>query len=89
MGDLERIISSIIDDKVKPLQREIEELKKKLADHKGETTEYLSAQQVTKSYNISRTTLWRFNQKNKLKKYLLGEKVYFKRSEIEELILEC
>lgn len=84
MSDFERMIDSLIEKKVEPLKKEIEDLKAQLSS-KNEK-EYLSTKDVQEIFSLSRTTLWRYHSKNLIKKYLVGEKTLFKKSEIESII---
>lgn len=88
MSDIERIIESIIEKRVEPLKKEIEELKKMLGDREGDD-EFLTGAEVQKRFKISRTTLWRYCKSNRIKGYVVGESIRYKRSEVESLALPC
>jgi hypothetical protein len=87
MSDLERHISSLIEEKTAPLQKEISELKEQISSI-GEK-EYYSADEITKKYSISRTTLWRLHKNNHINKYLVEGKTLYKKSEIDKVIQVC
>ena len=74
MGDLERIINSIIEEKVAPLQRELEKLRATVSSIAD--TEYYNQSQAIKKYGVSRTTLWRMQESGKIQKYMMSGKVF-------------
>lgn len=53
-----------------------------------EPTEYLERKDVAKLLNVNLSTLHNWVQKGILKSYGIGRRVYFKRTEIEDAIVE-
>lgn len=85
MSNIERMIESLISDRVKPLEREIRELRS-IIESGGSDNEYLTSSDIQSRYKISRTTLWRHCKNNVLRKYNIGGVTRYKRLEVEELI---
>lgn len=84
MTDLDRILSSMIEQKVAPLKKEIEELRSAIMSLGDK--EYLSQTEVGERYSIGRTTLWKLHRDNKIGKYMINGKRLYKRSELEHII---
>ncbi|MDT0649754.1 helix-turn-helix domain-containing protein [Autumnicola edwardsiae] len=53
-----------------------------------EPEEYLSRAEVAKMLKIDLSTLFKWTKAGKLKKHALGNRVYYKRSEVEQAIVE-
>ncbi|MEN5131124.1 helix-turn-helix domain-containing protein [Elizabethkingia anophelis] len=51
-----------------------------------EPTEYLTRSEVCELLKINLTTLWRWQKEGMFSSYGIGNRVYFKRSEIETLL---
>ena len=51
-------------------------------------TEFLTRAETAKLLQINLTTLWYWTKKGKLQSYGIGNRVYYKRSEIEESIIK-
>lgn len=66
------------------LNRTIEDLKSSFEPKKPE--EYLTRQETSELLKINLSTLWAWTKKNRLKSYTLCGKVYYKRSQIEEVL---
>ncbi|MCP9198804.1 helix-turn-helix domain-containing protein [Gramella sp. GC03-9] len=55
---------------------------------KGQTEEYLTRKEVCQMLKIAYSTLYEYTKAGKLKKFGLGRRVYYKRSQIEEALIE-
>jgi excisionase family DNA binding protein len=66
----------------------IPELTKKLSKEfqPKQPTEYLTRSEVCKLLHIDLSTLHRWRKENRLSSYGMGNRVYFKRNEVEDLI---
>jgi excisionase family DNA binding protein len=51
-------------------------------------TEYLTREETANLLSIDKSTLWSWSKKGKLKAWSIGNRVYYKRSEIEQAIVE-
>jgi len=74
-------------------QNDINFIKSELADLKRnyepkEPTKYLTRQEVAKMFQIDLSSVHNWTKKGKLKSYGLGGRVYFKRTEVENAIVE-
>ena len=87
MSDLDRIINSIIEEKVKPIQKELEKLREEISGIRDK--EYYKASEVYEKYKISPTTLWRLHNEKKINKYLIKGKVFYKKTELDKLFTPC
>jgi len=72
----------ILED-IKPL---FEDLKKSYQPLKP--TEYLSRKEVCSLIGINLSTLWSYTKQKKLISYGIGNRVYYKRTEVEAAIIE-
>ena len=81
--DIPNIISKLCAE-VQNLSCEIEKFKKML---QPEATEYMTTEQVAEMLSCNRTTIHNWTKKGKLTKLYLGNKVYFKKSEIEQALI--
>jgi excisionase family DNA binding protein len=63
------------------MRAEIDKLKKEFQPK--EPTEYLTRQQVKELLNVDISTIHNWTKRGKLKSYGLGNRVYYKRSEVE------
>lgn len=79
---IEELKNSIIDD----LKPHFEELKKSYVPIKP--NEYMSRKDVSAMLGINLSTLWSYTRSNKLVSYGIGNRVYYKRSEVESAIIE-
>ncbi len=52
-----------------------------------ESDELMSRQEVAKHFKANETTIWRWEKQGYLKSYGIGNRVYYKRSEIESSML--
>lgn len=68
------------------VKNEFEELKLQFQPKKP--TELLTRQEVADLFKIDLSTLWHWTKKNKFKSYGIGNRVYYKRSEVENSIVE-
>jgi len=79
---IDQLKKEIVDD-IKPF---FEDLKK---SHQPITpNEYMSRKEVCKMLGINLSTLWVWTNKGKLKSYGIGNRVYFKRTEVEAAVIE-
>ena len=70
----------------KGIQVQFDELKKHF--QLKEPTEYLTRIEVSKLLSINPTTLWNWTNKGRLKSYGIGGRRYYKRKEIDEMMIE-
>lgn len=68
------------------VKHQIEELKKDFQPKEPE--ELLTREQTSNLLKIDKSTLWLWTKKGKLNAYGIGNRVYYKRSEIEKAIVE-
>ncbi|MDT0687833.1 helix-turn-helix domain-containing protein [Autumnicola psychrophila] len=68
------------------VKKQLEELKKQYQPKEPE--EYLSRSEVAKMLKVDIMTVHNWSKKGKLKKHALGNRVYYKRSEVEQAIVE-
>jgi predicted DNA-binding transcriptional regulator AlpA len=68
------------------VEKLINELKKDFQPK--EPTEYLTRQETAQFFQVNLTTIWNWTKKGKIQAYGLGNRVYYKRSEIESAIVK-
>ncbi|MFP7656131.1 helix-turn-helix domain-containing protein [Chryseobacterium proteolyticum] len=51
-------------------------------------TEYLTRDEVCKMLKIDKTTLWRWTKEKKIPSYGIGNRVYFIREEVDQVLLK-
>ena len=68
------------------VKKQLEELKKEYQPREPE--EYLSRAEVAKLLKVDISTIHNWGKAGKLKRHGLGNRVYFKRSEVEQAIIE-
>ncbi len=66
------------------INSQIQELKSQLQPK--EPTTYLSRKEVAEMLQINLTTLWSWTNARKLRAYSIGNRVYYKRAEVEAMI---
>ncbi len=64
---------------------QIEDLKKEFQPK--QPTEYLTREETAQLLSITTVTLWRWTNRGTLQSYGIGNKVYYKRKEIEESLI--
>jgi excisionase family DNA binding protein len=69
----------------KEIRDQIREIKEKFEPKKP--TEYLTRNEVAEMLKCDLSTLWNWQKKGKIIPYGIGNRIYFKRSEIEEAII--
>ncbi len=71
---------------IEGVNKQIEELK----DHfqPKEPTELLTRAETSKLLKVNLTTLWNWTKQNKLVSYSIGNRVYYKRAEVLNAIIE-
>ncbi len=79
---IEQLKQEIVDD-IKPF---FEDLKK--SHQPIMPNEYMSRKEVCKMLGINLSTLWVWTNKSKLKSYGIGNRVYYKRTEVEAAVIE-
>lgn len=79
---VEELKNSILDDLIPHL----EDLKKSYQPIKP--TEYMSRKEVCALLGINLSTLWSYTKQKKLVSYGLGNRVFYKRTEVEAAIIE-
>ena len=67
------------------VKKEIDSLKKHFQPQ--EPTQYLSRKDVAAILNTNTTTIFRWTKAKKLKAYGIGNRVYYKRHEVEQAII--
>ena len=83
---LEQISSRLLLSKFDGLSLEIKELKSQLQPK--EPVHYLTRRQVAEMFAISLVTVNEWRKKGILKAYKIGNRVYFKRNEVEAALVE-
>jgi len=68
------------------VKKQLEELKKEYQPREPE--EYLSRAEVAKLLKVDISTIHNWGKAGKLKRHGLGNRVYYKRSEVEQAIIE-
>lgn len=68
------------------VKQQIEELKKQYQPKEPE--EYLSRAEVAKMLKVDISTVHNWSRSGKLKRHGIGNRVYFKRSEVERAIIQ-
>ena len=76
----------ITDAILKGVKQQLEELKKQYQPKEPE--EYLSRSEVAKLLKVDISTIHNWGKAGKLKRHGLGNRVYYKRSEVEQAIQE-
>ena len=72
----------LVGEIIQGFSKEITSLKNEFQPKKPE--EYLTRKEVKELLKIDLSTLWAWTQKGKLKSYGIGNRIYYKRSEIEQ-----
>ena len=80
--DTENFKATLLND----FKKEIEKLKTNF--QAKVPSEYLTRNEVSKMLKIDLSTLWSHTRKGRLKSYGLGSRVYYKREEVENAIIE-
>lgn len=76
-------LKALISESVKPLVDDIK------ANFKPkEPTTYLTRQEVADLLKINLTTLWHWTNQGKLTAYSIGSRIYYKRKQVENSIVE-
>lgn len=70
----------------------LEEIKKQIENLTNhfqpiEPTEFLTRKEVAKMFNVTLSTLHSWTKKGNLKSYGIGGRVYYKRSEVEQILI--
>lgn len=76
-------LQGIVENAVKA---QLDQLKKE--DKSKPISEYLTIAELSKLLNINRMTIYRWTRKGILQSYGIGQRVYFKRIEIEEALVK-
>ncbi|HSC55290.1 MAG TPA: helix-turn-helix domain-containing protein [Phnomibacter sp.] len=78
---LENVSSEDLNDKFKYLQNRLDEISKNFEPKAP--IEYLTREEVASLLKCDLSTLYHWTKKGKLKSYGIGNRVYYKRTEIE------
>lgn len=81
---LHNISSEKLSSLFESLQRQIEDIRKNFEPKLP--TEYLTRSEVAKLFKCDLSTIHNWTKKGKLKAYGVGNRVYYKRTEIEDAI---
>ncbi len=76
----------LVEDIVRELRKEIHHLKKEFQPKEPE--EYLTRGEVAKMLKVDLSTIHLWSKSGRLKRYGIGKRVYYKRSEIESELEE-
>jgi len=76
----EKLTSTIVES----LKKELEQLKSELQPQ--QPTEWISRNDVAKMLGVSKTTLYSWNRKKILIAYSIGNRVYYKRDEVNNAL---
>ena len=68
------------------LRNEIQDIKQNLGPKSP--TEYLTRSELSKMLNVDISTIHNWTVKGNLKKHCIGNRVYYKRSEVEESLIK-
>lgn len=71
---------------IQSLKDEVSEIKKNFAPK--EPTTYMTRQEVADMLSVNLSTIHNYCKRNILKPYGIGARVYFKRNEVEDAIVE-
>lgn len=52
------------------------------------STEYMTIKEVCSLIKVHKTTLWKYTNEGKLKSYGIGDRVLYKRNEVEEALIQ-
>lgn len=76
-------LRSVVQESVKV---ELKDIQKKLTP--TAPTEYLTRDETSKLLSIDLSTLWSWTKKGKLNSYGIGNRVYYKRVEVEKALVK-
>lgn len=76
----------ILTNSINELRNEVSELRK--SKHNSSGDELMTRQEVANYLRIDLSTLHHWTKKGKLTRYGLGKRIYFKKSEIEQALVE-
>ena len=82
---IEGLTASELEQRFSQLETMLSNVMSGLNQNKGD--EWMTREQVIKMLGINASTLWHWCKKSKLKSYGLGNKVFFKRSEVEQALI--
>lgn len=82
--DLPKATEEIL-EKLNFLEKELASIKENFQPK--EPVELMTRQETAKFFKVSLTTLWQWNKKGVLNAYGVGNRVYYKRSEIESRVV--
>ena len=71
---------------IEGINQKFDELKKSFQPK--EPTELLTRSETSKLLKVNLTTLWNWTKQNKLVSYSIGNRVYYKRTEVMNAIIE-
>ncbi len=82
--DLPKAMQTVL-DKLSQIEEELKDIKENFQPK--ESVELLTREETAKFLKVSLTTLWQWSKKGILPNYGIGNRVYYKRSEIESNLL--
>jgi excisionase family DNA binding protein len=83
---LQTIQDQLVNDIVRELRKDINQLKTEFQPKEPE--EYLTRAEVAKMLKVDLSTIHLWSKNGRLKRYGIGKRVYYKRSEIEKELEE-
>ena len=89
MSNVTQLHNTTPEELLKPIQelkQQLEELKKSFQPKEPE--EYLSRAEVAKMLKVDISTVHNYGKSGKLRRWGIGNRVYFKRSEVERAIVQ-
>ncbi|MEB8328315.1 helix-turn-helix domain-containing protein [Flavobacteriaceae bacterium KMM 6897] len=84
LEDLPKAMETVL-EKITSIQQELEDIKKNLQPK--EPMELLTREETAEYLKISLSTLWHWSKRGILSSYGIGNRVFYKRSEIESSLI--
>lgn len=81
--DLPKAMQTVL-DKLSQIEEELKDIKENFQPK--ESVELLTREETAKFLKVSLTTLWDWRKKGILSNYRIGNRVYYKRSEVESVL---
>lgn len=79
-------VDELVEVIVEKVLNGLEERKNKL-DSLTAKEELLTREEITQYLKISKTSLWKYTKSGRLKAYGLGNRVYYKKKEVDEALM--
>lgn len=89
-----QILQKLIQETKSEFLKEIKEQIKELIENhiskssQNNFTEYMTIKEVCSMIKVHKTTLWKYTNDGKLKSYGIGDRVLYKRKEVEEALIQ-